>query len=90
MPAVANDSPEWLGRAGIDPAEAAGKLWAWDPGSGARWSGAGAVNRILAELGDPYRRLALPYRWPPVAAAEEGIYRWVARNRHRLARFWAA
>jgi predicted DCC family thiol-disulfide oxidoreductase YuxK len=39
---------------------------------------------VLEELGGAWRLLALPYRQPLLAAAEEAAYRWLAINRRRL------
>jgi predicted DCC family thiol-disulfide oxidoreductase YuxK len=43
------------------------------------------VNRVLRELGGGWRLPALLQRQPRLAAVEEAAYRWIARNRHRLA-----
>jgi predicted DCC family thiol-disulfide oxidoreductase YuxK len=45
------------------------------------------VNRVLQEVGGPWSLLAAGYRLRPVAALEEALYRWFARNRSRFHRF---
>lgn len=65
-------------------AEVDRSAWAIGPGD-RRLAGAAALNRVLEELGGGWRLLALPYRQPVLAAAEEAAYRWVAANRERLA-----
>jgi len=61
-------------------------LWVVDS-SGSSFSGAGAVNRVLAELGGPWSCLAGVYRFAPIRWAEDRAYGWVADNRSRLW-FW--
>ncbi|TMD76052.1 MAG: DUF393 domain-containing protein [Chloroflexi bacterium] len=55
--------------------------------TGKRLQGAASINRVLDELGGGWRVLAVPYRWRPLAAAEEAFYRWFASNRSRFHRF---
>jgi predicted DCC family thiol-disulfide oxidoreductase YuxK len=74
-----------LGRYGITREEAGRAAWAIDR-EGRRWEGAGAVNRMLRELGGGWSALAAPYRLTPVGALEEAAYRWFARNRPRFHR----
>jgi predicted DCC family thiol-disulfide oxidoreductase YuxK len=69
---------------GLTRAEVDRSAWAIEPG-GRRLEGAAALNRVLAELSGGWALLAVPYRQPLVAAAEEAAYRWIAANRHRLA-----
>lgn len=71
---------------GLTRAEVDRSAWAIEPG-GRRLEGAAALNRVLEELGGGWRLLAAVYGLPPLAAAEEAIYRWVAANRERLAWF---
>lgn len=51
--------------------------------SGERWSGAAAVERIVAELpgGSPIGRLL---RIPLIGALADRLYRWFARHRYRF------
>ncbi len=51
---------------------------------GSRFEGAAAFSRVFAELGGAWRWLASPHRVSPVAALEELVYRWLARNRRRF------
>ena len=79
-----------LPRYGISRAQADREVWAVEPG-GTLYAGAAAVNRALAELGLPWRALAAAYRLlPPLRWIEVAAYRWVAANRHRLARYWGS
>ncbi len=68
---------------GLTRDELDGAAWAVDA-SGRRWQGAAALNRVLAELGGPWRLLSASYRVPPLAWLEDRGYHWVARNRSRL------
>jgi predicted DCC family thiol-disulfide oxidoreductase YuxK len=58
---------------------------AWAVAGGRRYAGAGAINRVLAEL-PRWRTLALLYRVPPFARVEDRVYAWIAANRHRFHR----
>jgi predicted DCC family thiol-disulfide oxidoreductase YuxK len=82
----ANQHPGVLDAHGLTRAEVDRSAWAIEPG-GRRLEGAAALNRVLEELGGGWRLLAAVYGVPPLAAAEEAIYRWVAANRERLAWF---
>jgi len=55
---------------------------------GRRWVAAAAVNRALVEVGGVWGVVGRLYWVPPVRWVEDVGYRWVARNRGRLARFW--
>jgi predicted DCC family thiol-disulfide oxidoreductase YuxK len=70
---------------GLTREEAERAAWAVDR-SGRRWEGAGAVNRILREIGGGWSILATPSGLAPVAGLEEAGYRWFARNRARFQR----
>ncbi len=74
-----------LERYGITRAEAERSAWAVAR-DGRRWNGAGAVNRILDEIGGLWRWVGAAYRLAPIAAAEEMAYRWFARNRSKFDR----
>jgi predicted DCC family thiol-disulfide oxidoreductase YuxK len=84
--AIPNQQPGALERLGMTRAEADRAAWTVDA-QGRRLEGAAAVNRVLAELGGPWRAVALFYRLRPAAAAEEALYRWFARHRSRFHRF---
>lgn len=76
----------WPGRraAGITEADCQRTVW-WIGPDGTKRSGAAAANRILGAM--PLRRHRLAGRigrLPVVAQLQEGVYRLVARNRHRL------
>jgi predicted DCC family thiol-disulfide oxidoreductase YuxK len=83
--AIANQTRGVLARYRVTREEADRAAWTIE--GEARLEGAAAVNRIWREMGGGWLVVALPYRLWPVAAVEEGIYRWFARNRssfHRL------
>ena len=63
------------------------ELVAVAPG-GRRWVKAAAVNRALVEVGGPWGGVGRLYAVPPVRWVEDVVYRWVARHRAGLARFW--
>jgi predicted DCC family thiol-disulfide oxidoreductase YuxK len=69
-------------RAGISREELAASVH-WLDDDGSRCSGAAAVNAALsAALGTTIPQRV--YRMPGVRAVQDAVYRWVARNRHRL------
>jgi predicted DCC family thiol-disulfide oxidoreductase YuxK len=71
---------------GLTRAQTDRALWAVDS-TGSTFSGAGAVNRVLAELGGPWPPLARAYRFALIRWAEDRAYGWVADHRSRLW-FW--
>jgi predicted DCC family thiol-disulfide oxidoreductase YuxK len=81
--------PGALERYGVTREEANRAAWTIDA-DGRRLEGAAAINRVLAELGGVWPAIAGLYRIRPVAAAEEGFYRWFARHRSRFHRFGVA
>jgi predicted DCC family thiol-disulfide oxidoreductase YuxK len=81
-----NQSPGVLAAHGLTRAEVDRSAWVIERG-GRRLAGAAALNRVLEELGGAWRVLALPYRLPLLATAEEAAYRWLTINRRRLAWF---
>ncbi len=83
---IPNQGPGVLERFGLTRAEVDRAAWLIGP-EGRRREGAAALSGTLEVLGRGWRLLALPYRLRPAAVLEEAAYRWVARNRHRLARF---
>lgn len=89
MLAIPNQTPGLLAEVNLTRTEVDRSVWVIAP-SGERWSGAAAVNRVLAELGGGWRWLSYVYAVPPIAWVEELGYRWVARNRGRLAQWWGA
>ena len=85
--AIPNQAPGLLKSVGLTREQADARVWAVEP-EGARLGGAAAVNRALAELGGGWALLARAYRLPPLRRLEDAAYGWVARRRHRLARWW--
>jgi acetyl esterase len=85
--ALPNQTPGLLESSGLTREQADARVWALEPG-GALVGGAAAVNRALAELGGGWALIAGAYRLPPLRALEDATYRWVARHRHQLARWW--
>jgi predicted DCC family thiol-disulfide oxidoreductase YuxK len=85
--AVNNQTPGLLESSGLTREQADATVWVVEPGGG-RSAGAAAVNRALAELPGIWPIVARGYRLPPVRWVEDAAYGWVARNRHRLARWW--
>jgi predicted DCC family thiol-disulfide oxidoreductase YuxK len=74
-----------LRRLGITREEA--DRTAWMVGGEGRLEGAAALNRVLRELGAAWPLVAAAYRLPPIAIAEEALYRWFAARRARFRRF---
>src|SRR5260370_33663960 len=61
---------------------------AWVIGPDGVWSeGAAAVNRVWRDMGGGWSVLARAYRLWLLAAVEEAVYRWFARNRSSFHRF---
>jgi predicted DCC family thiol-disulfide oxidoreductase YuxK len=83
---IPNQKRGALDRYGITRDEAGRAAWAIDR-DGRRWEGAATVNRTLREVGGGWSMLAAPSRLAPVAALEDGLYRWFARNRASFHRF---
>jgi predicted DCC family thiol-disulfide oxidoreductase YuxK len=83
---IANQKPGVLDRYGLSREDVDRTAWIVDS-SGHRLEGAAAVNRVLRELGGVWPHLASAFRLEPVAATEEMVYRWFARNRTRFRRF---
>ena len=83
--AIANQQPGALERFGVTREEADRAAWTVDS-EGRRLGGAAAINRVLAEMRGPWPAVASTYRLRPLAAAEEAVYRWFARNRSRFHR----
>jgi predicted DCC family thiol-disulfide oxidoreductase YuxK len=82
---LANQKPDVLQRYGITRQEAARTAWLVSGES--RLEGVAALNRVLRELGAAWPLVASAYRLPPVADAEEALYRWFAARRGRFRRF---
>ena len=86
MLAIASQQPGVLERYGMTPSEAGRAAWTIDA-EARRLEGAAAINRVLAELGDPWSVIAALYRVPGIATLEEALYRWFAPRRSRFSRF---
>lgn len=83
--AVPSQQPGALERYGVSRDEAQRSAWTVEP-DGRRLYGAAAMNRVLHEIGGPWRTAAALYRVRPVAALEEAFYRWFAARRSRFER----
>jgi predicted DCC family thiol-disulfide oxidoreductase YuxK len=83
--AIANQKRGVLGRYGVTRDEADRAAWTID--GEARLEGAAAVNRMWRELGGGWAMVARAYQVRPLAAVEEAVYRWFARNRSSFRRF---
>ena len=86
MLAVPNQAPGALERYGVSRPEADRAAWAVEV-EGSKLEGAAAINRVLREVGGGWGWIAALSRLPPVAGAEETVYRWFAPRRSRFARF---
>jgi predicted DCC family thiol-disulfide oxidoreductase YuxK len=86
--ALHNRTPGLLKRLGLTRAQVDQSVWAVEPG-GAKLGGPAAANRVFQELTGPWPLVARAYRFPVGRVLEDSLYRWVARNRHRLGRFWS-
>jgi len=86
--AVANQKPGVPERYGLTREEVDRAAWTVDA-QGRKLQAAAAINRVLRELGGGWRVVATLYRPWPIAAIEEAVYRWFARNRGRFHRFGA-
>jgi len=85
--ALPSQTPGLVEHYGLTRAQTDRELWAIDS-SEASFTGAAAVNRVLAELGAAWSRLARLYLVPPIRWAEDRAYQWVAQRRSRLW-FWS-
>jgi predicted DCC family thiol-disulfide oxidoreductase YuxK len=84
--AIANQKKGVLARYGVTREEADRAAWTIDR-EGRRSEGAAAVTRVMREVGGGWALVAQAYRVRPVAAVEEAVYRWFARNRSSFHRF---
>src|ERR1700674_5206433 len=83
--ALANQKRGVLARYRVTRRETDRAAWTID-GEG-RLEGAAAVNRVWRELGGRWTMVARAYQVRPLAAVEEAVYRWFARNRSSFHRF---
>jgi predicted DCC family thiol-disulfide oxidoreductase YuxK len=83
---IANQKPGVVSEHGITREEADRSAWAVDR-SGRRWEGVAAINRVMRELGGYPSWIAAAYRFKPIAAIEDSLYRWFAPRRARFGRF---
>ena len=86
MLALPSQTPGLVQQFGLTRAQTDRELWAIEAGGG-RFSGAAAVNRVLAELGGGWSWLAGLYRVGPLRWAEDRAYVWVAEHRSSMW-FW--
>lgn len=82
--AVPAQAPGVLARFGLSREQAAREVWAVDD-TGRRFAGAAAVNRVLAEVGGPWRVLSRLYQAPGLRWVEDRTYHWVSTNRQHFA-----
>ncbi|MFG1803393.1 thiol-disulfide oxidoreductase DCC family protein [Micromonospora carbonacea] len=68
---------------GLTAAECADAVQ-WVGAEGSRAAGPDAIARLLGDSGPLWRVAGAGLRFPPVRLAAWPVYRWVARNRHRL------
>src|SRR5258708_1088688 len=83
---MANQKRGVLARYGITREEADRAAWVIGP-DGVWSEGAAAVNRVWRDMGGGWSVLARAYRLWLLAAVEEAVYRWFARNRSSFHRF---
>ncbi|MER5455548.1 DUF393 domain-containing protein [Micromonospora sp. NPDC002389] len=72
-----------LDRLGLTEAECEEAVQ-WVGADGHRAAGPDAIAALLAGSGRLWRVAGAGLRFPPVRAAAWPVYRWVARNRHRM------
>jgi predicted DCC family thiol-disulfide oxidoreductase YuxK len=84
-----NQLPDLLERYGLNRSQVDQEVWAIEP-DGTRWSGAGAINRILQVLGGLGAWVAAVYELPPIRWIEDRAYRWIAGRRTWLSRWISA
>ena len=83
--AVASQKAGVLDRYGMTREQADLSAWTVDR-HGERLQGAAAMNRVLHELGMPWRLASAVYRLGPMAGLEDALYRWFAPRRSRFAK----
>lgn len=76
-------TPELLAQVNLSEAECRAALQFVDV-MGKHYRAAAAANAAMAHLGGAFKFVALFYHVPLIAALEERVYAWVARNRYRL------
>ena len=81
-----NQMPGLIDRYGLSREQVDRSAWLIEA-DGTRHEGAAAVNRMGHIIGGRWAWLVAPYALPPVRWVEERLYRWIADNRHRLARW---
>ncbi|MGD9511679.1 MAG: thiol-disulfide oxidoreductase DCC family protein [Geminicoccaceae bacterium] len=85
--ALPNQTPGLIAVLGLTRADVDRAAWAFTR-DGRRFSGAAAINRVLAALDHrPWNQLARWYRVPILGWWEERGYAWFARHRGRFARW---
>ncbi|MER7166126.1 DUF393 domain-containing protein [Micromonospora sp. NPDC000207] len=68
---------------GLGAAECSESVW-WVGVDGTRAAGPDAIARLLGASSAHWRAAGAVLRLPPVRALAWPVYRWVARNRHRM------
>lgn len=84
--ALPNQKRGVLERYGLTREEADREVWTVER-DGRREGGAAAINRVLREVGGAWSVVGSIYRFRPLAAIQDVIYRWFAANRSRFHRF---
>lgn len=78
-----NQTPGVTETFGLTRTQVDQEVWAIGP-DGRRWAGAAAANRILSELGGPWKALAALYRVRPIRWVEDRFYHWFSARRYRF------
>ena len=89
MLVLPNQTPGLIESYGLTRPQVDQEVWAVDAG-GQKWGGAAAINRTLQELGGLWAWAARVYALPPVRWIEDWGYRWIARHRAWLSRWYGA
>jgi predicted DCC family thiol-disulfide oxidoreductase YuxK len=84
-----NQIPNLINQYGLSRTQVDRELWAVAL-DGTRWSGAEAINRTLRELGCLWPWVAAMYQIKPFRLIEDLVYRWFARHRTWLSRWFGA
>ncbi len=84
--ALPNQSRGLIDAHGLTRTQVDREVWTVDE-AGGRLSGPQAVNRVLRELGGGWPLTGRALGLPPLSWLWALAYRWVARNRSRLARW---
>lgn len=89
MLVLPNQLPDLLERYGLNRSQVDQEVWAIAP-DGTRWSGAGAINRILQVLGGLWAWVGSVYGLLPIRWIEDRLYRFIADRRTWLSSWLGA